>query len=134
MAFITVSWKLVYRRLCPPWETSSVSTTVGHIYIADSNIMAFLHRCSPAQPPPPPPPPSKLSNTGEVLSEPICFNQRISVGNTFLMHKHWVDKGVYCVAHFLNEEGKILSHIDFQRKFDITTDCVTYSGNKEISA
>ena len=41
------------------------------------------------------------------------------------MHKHWIDKGV---AHFLNEEGKILSLIDFQRKFDITIDFVTYSG------
>ena len=47
----------------------------------------------------------KLTNAGEVLSEPICFNQRIRVGNTFLMHKHWIDKGIYCVAHFLNEEG-----------------------------
>ena len=46
------------------------------------------------------------------------------------MHKHWIDKGVYCVAHFLNEEGKILSHIDFQRKFDITIDFVTYFGFK----
>ena len=46
------------------------------------------------------------------------------------MHKHWIDKGVYCVAHFLNEEGKILSHIDFQRKFDITIDFVAYSGCK----
>ena len=72
----------------------------------------------------------KLTNAGEVLSEPICFNQRIRVGNTFLMHKHWIDKGVYCVAHFLNEEGKILSHIDFQRKFDITIDFVTYFGCK----
>ena len=76
----------------------------------------------------------KLTNAGEVLSEPICFNQRIRIGNTFLMHKHWIDKCVYCVAHFLNEEGKILSHIDFQRKFDITIDFVTYSVNKEISA
>ena len=56
----------------------------------------------------------KLTNEGEALSEPICFNQRNRVGNTFLMHKHWIDKGVYCVAHFLNEEGKILSHIDFR--------------------
>ena len=30
----------------------------------------------------------KLTNAGEVLSEPICFNQRIRVGNTFLVHKH----------------------------------------------
>ena len=34
------------------------------------------------------------------------------------------------IAHFLNEEGKILSHIDFQRKFDITIDFVTYFGCK----
>ena len=78
----------------------------------------------------------KLTNAGEVFSEPICFNQRIRVRNTFLMHKHWIDKGVYCIARFLNEEGKKLinkqknnnlSHIDFQRKFDITIDFVTYS-------
>ena len=82
---------------------------------------------------------TKLTNAREVLSEPICFNQRIRFGNTFLMHKHWIDKGVYCIARFLNEEGKKLinkqknnnlSHIDFQRKFDITIDFVTYSGCK----
>ena len=61
----------------------------------------------------------KLTNAGEVLSGPVCFNQRIRGGNTFLMHKHWIDKYVYCVAHFLNENGKILSHIDFQRKFEL---------------
>ena len=43
----------------------------------------------------------------------FCLNQSIRVGNTFLMHKHWIDEGVYCVAHFLNEEVKILFHIDF---------------------
>ena len=71
----------------------------------------------------------KLTNAGEVLSEPVCFNQSAST-SLLLMHKHWIDMGVHCVAHFLNEEGKILSHIDFQRKFDITIDCVTYSGCK----
>ena len=70
----------------------------------------------------------KLTNTGEVLSEPICFNQRIGVGNTFLMHKHGIDKGVYCVAHLLNDELKILPHIDFQIIFDIPIDFATYSG------
>ena len=42
----------------------------------------------------------KLTNAGEEVSEPTCFNQRIRVGNTFLMHKHLI----HCVAHFLNEE------------------------------
>ena len=46
------------------------------------------------------------------------------------MHKHSIDKGVYCVAHFVNEQGKILSHIVFQRKFDITIDFVTCFGCK----
>ena len=27
------------------------------------------------------------------------------------MHKHLIHEGVHCVAHFLNEEGKVLSHI-----------------------
>ena len=46
------------------------------------------------------------------------------------MHKHWIDEGVYCVAHFLNEEVKILFHIGLQRTFDITIDFVTYPGWK----
>ena len=32
----------------------------------------------------------KLTNAGEAVSEPTCFNQRIRVGNTFLMHKHLI--------------------------------------------
>ena len=56
----------------------------------------------------------KLTNAGEVLSEPICFNQRIRVGNTFLMHKHWIDKGVYCFAHF---QDKLQRNIPWQSCF-----------------
>ena len=58
----------------------------------------------------------KLTNGGEVLSDPICFNQRIRFGNTFLRHKHWIDKGVYCIAHFLNEEGKNTFSYTFSEK------------------
>ena len=46
------------------------------------------------------------------------------------MHKHWIDKGIYCVAHLLNEDGKILSHRFFREKFDITIDFVTHSDCK----
>ena len=57
-------------------------------------------------------------NTGEVLAEPICFNERIKVGITCLAHIHtrWMATGIYYVAHFLNEEGLLLSHMDFNRK------------------
>jgi hypothetical protein len=72
----------------------------------------------------------RLTNIKEVLNEPICFNERIKVGNTFLAHKNWIDKGIYCVAHFLSEEGRWLSHVDFNEKFDTSIDFVTYSGCK----
>ena len=71
------------------------------------------------------------TNIREVLSEPVCFNERIKVGNTFLAHKNWIDTGIYyCVAHFLNEEGNRLSHIDFNETFHTSIDFVTYSGCK----
>ena len=65
-------------------------------------------------------------NIGEVLAEPICFNERITVGNTFLAHNRWIAKGIYCVVHFLNEEGRLLSHMSFNRKFDTSIDFVIF--------
>ena len=37
-------------------------------------------------------------NIGEVIAEPIGFNERITVGNTFRAHTRWIAKGIYCVA------------------------------------
>ena len=72
----------------------------------------------------------RLTNIREVLNEPSVSTNEFKVGNTFLAHKSWIDKGIYCVAHFLNEEGRWLSHVDFNEKFDTSIDFVTYSGCK----
>ena len=75
---------------------------------------------------------TRPTNIGEVLAEPICFKERIKVGNTFLAHSRWIAEGIYCVAHFLNEEGRLSSRMDFNTKYDTNIDVVTYSGCKLV--
>ena len=53
----------------------------------------------------------KLTNDGEALSEPICFNQRIRDGN--------INIGlikVSIVLHFLNDKKRKNTIIDFSEK------------------
>ena len=72
----------------------------------------------------------KPTSTEELLAEPICFNERITIGNKVISQKHWMNKSFYCVAHLLGEDGKFLSYMEIKRKYDINLDFITYTGCK----
>ena len=63
----------------------------------------------------------------DILSEPVFYNDRMKVGGRVIKHIGWIKKGVYCVAHFLNSTGKFYGIIEFNRKYGIQVDFLTYA-------
>ena len=67
-------------------------------------------------------------NAAEVLAEPICYNKRFQIGNKYILSKKLIDKHIFCLACFVNDEGQLLSHMQFREKYNITIDFLTYAG------
>ena len=67
-------------------------------------------------------------NTSELLAEPVLHNERIKIGNKIISYTRWIEKGVYNLANFVGNTGKLLTFIEFRNKYAISMDFVTYSG------
>lgn len=70
-------------------------------------------------------------NCAELLAEPICFNERMKIGKNVMTHKKWFENGVYCIGHFVNENGDFLSCDEFNEKFATNVDFLTYLGCRQ---
>lgn len=64
----------------------------------------------------------------EILAEPICYNERIKVGKSVIKQKQWINRGIYCVGHFIKENGIFMTHEEFMSKYDININFLTYYG------
>jgi hypothetical protein len=64
----------------------------------------------------------------DVLAEPVFFNKRIMVGKTAVTNEEWFQHGVYIIGHFVKEDGQYLTHIEFNNKYDLNVDFLTYNG------
>lgn len=66
----------------------------------------------------------------EILSEPIFYNNRLQIGKQHISGKKWVEKGVYCIAHFIVENGQYISYEGFKQKYNVNMNFVTFLGLK----
>ena len=48
-------------------------------------------------------------NTSELLAEPVLHNERIKIGNKVISYTQWIEKGVYNLANFVGNTGKLLT-------------------------
>ena len=67
-------------------------------------------------------------NSCELLAEPVFYNNRIQIGKNCIQGKKLIDKGIFCIAHFLLENGCFMSYDQFTTKYDININFVTYTG------
>ena len=67
-------------------------------------------------------------NTSELLAEPVLHNDRIKIGNKVISYTQYIGKGVYNIANFVGNTGKLLTFTEFRNKYGIYMDFVTYSG------
>ena len=72
-----------------------------------------------------------FSDSKELLAEPVFFNDRFKIGKNTLNFKQWVEKDVYCVGHFLKENGDFLSHEEFTQTYNININFLTFLGCRQ---
>ena len=49
------------------------------------------------------------------------------IGNKMIKYTQWVDNGVYCIPHFIKENGWFLTLAQFNAKFVMTVDFLTFN-------
>ena len=69
-----------------------------------------------------------LSTIMEYQHETIWNNRFIRIDGKPVFYTSWYRKGVTKIYHLLNESGNFLSRSDFQRKYDLAMDFLTYNG------
>ena len=66
-------------------------------------------------------------NQTRLLSEPVFDNKNMMIGNKMIKYTQWVDNGVYCIAHFIKENGRFRTLEEFNTKFGMTVDFLTFN-------
>ena len=68
------------------------------------------------------------STTMEYLHETIWNNRFIRIGGKPVFYSSWYRKRVTIINHLLNERGNFLSRPDFQGKYGLSVNFLTYNG------
>ena len=69
----------------------------------------------------------KPNSISQLLSEPLFYNKNMMIGNKMIKYTQWVDNGVYCIAHFIKENGRFRTPAEFNTKFGMTVDFLTFN-------
>jgi hypothetical protein len=67
-------------------------------------------------------------NAQEMLTEPITFNENVKTGNRTVKNNQLHEKGIFKIGQFFDENGRLLSHREFSRKYDININFLAYHG------
>jgi exonuclease III len=70
----------------------------------------------------------KISPTtcGEILMEPLFYNNKFTIDNKIFHFKHWTDKGIFLVKDLVDETGNFLPYTQFNQKHGIKTHFLEY--------
>jgi len=66
----------------------------------------------------------------DLLSEPILYHEKITVGNDMIKLTGWIEQVVYSIAHFLNDNGSFIIYDEFNRKYNTNVNFLLYNGCK----
>ena len=64
------------------------------------------------------------------LSQPLWYNKNIQINNKSVFYQSWFNKGIIYFNDLLNEDGSFLTFEEFQHKFMIRTNFITFMGIK----
>jgi len=64
----------------------------------------------------------------ELVTEPLFYNNNIQVGNSTILHRRWIQKGICRISHLSHEHGAFLCLEEFNIKHGLNTDFVAYNG------
>ena len=63
----------------------------------------------------------------ELNSEPVFFNERINITDNIVPCKNLVEKGVYCVSHFLRDNGEFHTLKQFNEMYNINVNFLVFN-------
>jgi hypothetical protein len=66
-------------------------------------------------------------NPSDVLGEPVFYNPKIKIEGKVITFKSWIERGVSNISHFLKGNGILYTHFEFNQKFGIHTNFLTYA-------
>ena len=55
----------------------------------------------------------KPESSEEALAESLSLNRNIKVGKKCILFKSWLEKGIYCIGHVIDEEGRFYKYNEF---------------------
>ena len=70
----------------------------------------------------------KPESSEEALAEPLFLNRNIKVGKKCIIFKSWLEKGIYCIGHVIDEEGRFYKYNEFAKKYNIQVNYLEYFG------
>ena len=71
----------------------------------------------------------QIKSSEDVLAEPMFHNNKFLIGGQIIWESGWFSKGVYCVAHFMNENGRFYNCNEFCDKYNLPKKVLTYNGS-----
>ena len=66
----------------------------------------------------------------ELVAEPLFYNNKFKIDNKYITGKSWIQRGVYLVSHFLREDGEFLTLHEFNDKYNMNVNFLTFNGYK----
>ena len=69
----------------------------------------------------------KPNSPSQLLSDSVFCSKNMMIGNKMIKYTQWVDNGVYCIAHFIKENGRFRTLAEFNTKFGMTVDFFTFN-------
>lgn len=64
----------------------------------------------------------------EILRQPLWHNNEILINKQRVCKSHLIKKGIFCINDLINNDGNFLSLENFQDKFNVHTNFLTYNG------
>ena len=66
----------------------------------------------------------------ELLAQPVFFNDAIEINNRPIAQKKMIRNGIYCIRNFVKADGSFLSWTEFNAKYKLNIDFLSYNGWK----
>lgn len=63
----------------------------------------------------------------ELNSEPVFLNERINIKGNIVPYKILVEKGIYCITHFLKDNGDLLTLHEFNERYNINVNFLVFN-------
>jgi len=72
------------------------------------------------------------TNESELLAECIYYNLNITIAKKTIFNRNLFNKGVFCIGHFIKENGCYLTYAEFKGTYDVGLDFLTYTGYVQV--